>query len=165
MATGDTVTGAVRVVLEDTQGNQNVVLGSLPQSKVDYTNNDVSPDEKTYVNTMMSSRVTAPAGAQTRRAPDAVFEAGEKLIVQHQSADDSDSQSIDLDADSFDIEGVAVDLNRDNAFIEVKAAADSNLSGTVAEDEDDWVNIYQTEIPDRTRFFMAGAFEAVALQA
>lgn len=165
MATGDTVTGAVRVVLVDTQGNRNVVLGSLPQSKVDYTNNDVSPDEKTYVNTMMSSRVTAPGGAQTRRAPDAVFEAGEKLVVQHQSSDDSDSQSINLDADSFDIEGVAVDLNRDNGYIEVKANADNELSGTVTEDEDEWVDIFKTTIDDRTRYFMAGAFEAVAIQA
>lgn len=163
MASGDTISGSVRIVLEDTQGNRNVVLGSLPQGKLDYTNQTVSPDEKTYVNTGRSARVTAPAGAQTRNAPDAVFESGERLIIQHKSNADN-NLDIDLTFDAFDIEGVSKDLNRDNAFIEVLAQAQQELSGTVAQDDSEFVDIYQYTVPDRTRFFLAGSLEAIAIE-
>lgn len=163
MATDDTISGSVRIILEDTQGNRNVVFGSVPQAQLDYTNNDVSPDEKTYVNTRRSSKVAAPSGSKTRSAPNAVFEAGEKLIVQHK-ASATVSNDIDLDADTFSLEGITVDLNRDNSFIEVLDQSDQELSGSVAEDDSEFVDFYQFTVPDRSRYLLAGEQEAVAIE-
>jgi len=163
MGTGDTISGSVRILLVDTQGNRNVVFGSLPQDKLDDTNNDLNPDQKVYVNTGRSGRVTAPAGAQTRSAPDAVFEAGEQIVIQHQ-ASATVTNDIDLTADSFDIETVSKDLNRDNAFINVLGQNDQELSGSVAEDDAEFVDMYQYTVPDRTRVFIAGAIAAAAIE-
>lgn len=163
MATGDTISGQVRFVLVDTQGNRNIVFGSIPQSQVDYTNRDPNADERTYVNTRRAAKVAAPAGAKTRSAPNAVFEAGEKLIVQHKASAEV-SNDVDLDADSFSLEGVSVDLNRDNSFIQVLDQSDQELSGSVAEDDSEFVDIYQFTVPDRTRYLLAGEQEAVAIE-
>jgi len=163
MATGDTIGGSVRVVLEDTQGNRNVVLGSLPQDKVDYFNNDVNQDAKQYVNTMRSNKVTAPAGAQKRSAPDAVFEAGEKIIIQHQSSNDS-GRDIDHTTDSYNLEGVTEDLNRGNSFGETLTQSNQQLTGTSSESATGFVDIFSHTIPDRQRFFLAGEYEAVAVE-
>lgn len=163
MATGDTHPGQVRIVLEDTQGNQNVVFGSVPQSQLDYTNNSVSPDEKTYVNTRRSSQVAAPGGAKTRSAPNAVFESGEKLLVQHQ-ASSTTANDIDHDFDSFTLEGITVDLNRDNSFIDVKTVADQELTADPTETTDGWTTFYETTVGDRERFLLAGEQEAVAIE-
>lgn len=164
MATGDTIGGAVQVVREDTQGNRTIVMGSVPQDKVDYFNNSVSAEEKLYVNTGRSDRVGKPAGAESHDAPDAVFESGEKLIVQHQ-ASSTVTNDIDLDADSFTISGVSVDKNRGNAFTQTLTQADQELSGTAAEDDTGWVDMYEFTVGDRRRFHMAGEFEAVAVES
>lgn len=163
MASGDTIAGQVRVVLEDAQGNRNVVFGSVPQSRVDYFNSSPQPDEKLYVNTMRSPLTSAPAGAQTRSAPDAVFESGEKLIVQHKSNSDN-SRSHDLDKDAFEIEGAELDLNRENSFARTLTVADQEQSGTQSESASAFVDIFTFTVPDRTRFFMAGLFGAVGVE-
>lgn len=164
MAAGDTIGGEIRIVLEDTQGNRNVVMGSLPQSKVDYTNQDTSPDERQYINTARTSKVTAPSGAQRRSAPDAYFEAGERMIIQHKSSNDQ-SRNIDHTADAFDIEGVFVDKNRNNSYSGSLSQSDQELTGTTSENDEGFEDIYQYTVPDRTRFNVAGAFEAVAIEA
>ena len=163
MASGDTIDGSVRVVLEDTQGNRNIVLGSLPQNKLDLVNQTLDPNERLYVNTSLTGRTSAPAGAQTRTAQNAVFEPGEKLIVQHQSTSAS-GRSHDLDADAYGLEGVVVDLNRGNDFSETLTVSDSDLSGTVAESDSEFVDIYQFTVPDRQRYLMAGQQEAVGIE-
>ena len=163
MATGDTIAGSVQVVLEDTQGNQNIVFGAIPQAQVDYTNNTVSPDEKTYVNTRRSSKIAAPAGAKRRSAPNAVFESGEKLLIQHK-ASATVANDIDHDFDGFLIEGVTVDLNRDNPFIDPKTVADQELTADPSENADEFETFYETTIGDRERFLMAGEIEAVAAE-
>jgi hypothetical protein len=163
MASGDTIPGRVRVILLDNQGNRNRVFGPLPQSKVDYFNQEFSPDEKQYVNTNKSSFVTAPAGSQKRSAPNAVFMSGERLIVQHTSSNDS-NRDINLDVDAFEIEGVEVDLTRGKAAPTTIGQASQELSGSVAEDDSDWVDIYRYTVPDQTRFNMAGLFEAVGVE-
>jgi hypothetical protein len=164
MATDDTISGQIRVVLEDTQGNRNVVFGSVPQEQTDYTNNTVSPDEKTYVNTRRSSKVAAPSGAKTRSAPNAVFESGEKLIIQHK-ASATVTNDINLDADTFSVEGITVDLNRDNSFIDVLDQSDTNKSGSVGEDDSNFVDFFEYTVGDRERFLMAGELEAVAIES
>jgi hypothetical protein len=163
MATDDTISGQVRYVLEDTQGNRNIVFGSVPQAQLDYTNRSPNADEKTYVNTRRSSKVAAPAGAKTRSAPNAVVEAGEKLIVQHK-ASASVTNDINLDRDSFSLEGVTVDLNRDNSFIDVLDQSDQELSGSVGESTSEFVDMYQYTVPDRQRFLLAGEQEAAATE-
>lgn len=164
MATGDTIPGQVRILLEDAQGNRNIVLGAIPQGRIDYFNSDVSPDEKLFINATLSNSVTAPAGSQKKTAPDAVFEAGERLIVQHKSNSDN-SRSHDADADGFEIEGVEYDLNRDNAFTRTLTAADQELSGTISESDSEFVDIFRFTVGDRTRFFAAGSLEAVGVEA
>lgn len=163
MATGDTISGSVRVVLRDTQGNENVVFGSIPQSQTDYENQSLSPDEKTYVNTRRSGKVAAPSGAKTRSAPNAVFESGEQLLVQHQ-ASATVTNDVDHDADTFSLEGVTVDLNRGNSFIDVKDVSDQELSSDPAESADEFVTIYQTTVGDRERFLLAGEQEFTAVE-
>jgi len=163
MASGDTIAGQVRVVLEDTQGNRNVVVGAQKQSSVDYFNNDVSPDEQLYINTTLANSVTAPAGAQKRTAPAARFQSGEKLIVQHKSNQDN-GRSHDHDADGFEIEGAEQDLNRGNVFTRTLSAADQELSGTTAESASTFVDIFQFTVPDRTEYVIAGSFEAVGVE-
>lgn len=163
MATGDTIKGSIQVVLEDRQGNQNVVFGSVPQAQVDYTNEDPNPDEKTYINTRRSSKIAAPAGAKTRSAPNAVFEAGEKILIQHK-ASASVTGDIDHDADAFLLEGVTVDLNRNNSFVDPKTVADQRLEADVTESTDGYVTFYEAKVDDRERFLLAGEFEAVAIE-
>jgi hypothetical protein len=163
MGSGDTIDGQIRVVLEDTQGNRTIVVGSLPQDKVDYTNDTKSPDERQYINTGRSSRVTAPDGAQKRDAPNAVFEAGERLIIQHKSSSDS-GRSIDHDFDSFGLEGVSFDLNRNNGFTETLTVADQELTSDISESDEQFVDIYQFTVPDRQRYFLAGQLEAVGIE-
>jgi len=163
MANGDTIGGNVRVMLLDNQGNLNRVFGPLPQGKIDYTNQTTSPEERQYVNTGRSSFVTAPSGAQKRDAPNAFFESGEQLLIQHQSSSGS-GRSIDHTSDSFEIEGVEVDKTRGNSAPTALTQANQELTGTTAEDDSDWVTMYQYTIPDQTRFLMAGVFEAVAIE-
>lgn len=163
MATGDTIDGSIRVVLEDTQGNRNIVLGSLPSNKLDLANQTLDPNERLYVNTSLTGRTSAPAGAQTRTAQNAVFEPGEKLIVQHK-ASATVTNDIDLEADTFGLEGVTVDLNRDNDFSETLTASDQELSGSAAESDTEYVDFYQFTVPDRQRFLLAGQQEAAAVE-
>jgi hypothetical protein len=163
MASGDTIPGQVRLVLEDAQGNRNIVLGAIPQNRVDYFNNDTQPDERLYINATEADSVTAPAGSQKKKARDAVFEAGEKLIVQHKSNSDN-GRSIDHDAGGQEIEGVEFDLNRQNAFTRTLTVSDQELSGTTAESASEFVDMYRFTVPDRTRFFVAGSFESVAVE-
>lgn len=163
MASGDTIDGQIRIVLEDTQGNRNIVLGTIPANKLDLVNQTLDPNERLYVNTSLTGRTSAPAGAQTRTAQNAVFEPGEKLIVQHQSASAS-GRSHDLDFDATALEGVTVDLNRGNDFSETLTVSDSSLTGTVSESASNFVDIFEFTVPDRQRFLLAGQQEAAGIE-
>jgi len=164
MAAGDTIDGQIRIVLEDTQGNRNIVLGSLPQNKLDLVNQTLDPNERTYVNTSLTMRTSAPAGAQTRTAENAVFEPGESLIVQHKSTTAS-ARSHDVDFDAYGIEGVTVDLNRGNDFSETLTASDQEIASNVSESDTEFVDIFKFTVPDRQRFLLAGQLEAVGIEA
>lgn len=163
MASGDTIGGSIRVLLEDTQGNRNVVIGDLSQSQVDGVNESRSPDEEIYFNTGLSGHVTAPGGAQKRTARNAVFEPGEKVVIQHESNDDN-SRDIDRDGDYFDIDIIRRDMNRDNSYTGKLTASHQELTGTVAESDDGYVDIYETTVPDRMEIYIAGVLNATAVE-
>lgn len=164
MASTDTISGSVRVILEDTQGNRTIVHGDTPQNQVDYTNQTVAPDERYYLNTARSSMVNKPAGARSHNAPGMVFESGEKLIVQHK-ASATVTNDINLDADAFTISGVSVDKNRGNSYNNTLTQSDQELTGTVGESDTEWVDFFEYTVPDRRRFLVAGEFEAVAIES
>jgi len=164
MATGDTVGGRVRVVREDSEGNTVRVFGPVNQSRIDYLNNDVGPDERLYVNTSLTGLRAKPAGAESITATDAVFFAGEVLKVQHR-ANSTVSNDIDHDnPDSFDINILETDLNRGASFPETLTVSDQELSADPAEATGAWVTFYEVTVPDRTRYNLGGSFEAVAVE-
>lgn len=163
MATGDTIPGKVRISREDTEGARLPVAGPFQQDRVDYFNNDVQPDEKLYINTMHSDRVAKPAGAEAVSAQQASFAAGEVLYVEFQ-ANSTVANDIDHDADSFAIDVLTLDRNRDKIFPDTLSVADQELSADPTESATSYVDMFQYTVPDRQEVRVVGAFESVAVE-
>lgn len=164
MGTGDGIPGNVRVVREDTEGNVVRVFGPTSNSRLDAKNNNTTAEEKLYLNTGRSARKGKPAGAENQEVPDAVWESGEKLYVQHK-ANSTVSNDIDHDnADAFEIGAVSLDLNRGNFFPQQLTAADTELSSDPSESDTEYVTFFEYTVPDRTRLYLAGVFMAAAIE-
>jgi hypothetical protein len=163
MPTGDTHSGQVRVLREDTEGNRVVVAGPFSQDRVDYTNNDVNSEDKLFLNVSLTSRVGKPMQAEERRAPGANFASGERLIIQHK-ANTTVANDIDVSANTFAIDTLRQDQNRGRIYPDTLTQANQELSTDVEEDDSTFVDIFQETIPDRTEIRLAGAFEAVAVE-
>jgi len=165
MASGDTINGQIRIVREDTEGNIVRVFGPIDQSRVDAVNSNTTAEEKLYLNTVRSDRKGKPAGAENQEVPDAIWESGEKLFIQHQ-ADATVSNDIDPEASgAFELGSVSLDLNRNNFFPEVLRATNNEISGTVSESTSEWVSFFEFTVPDRTRLYLAGRLMAAAIEA
>jgi len=164
MASGETIDGAVRVVREDTEGNTVRVFGPIDQERVDYANQQLSADNKLYLNTSLSDRKGKPTNAESQTVPDAQFLAGETLKVQH-SADSSVSNDIEAGASgAYEIDTLVRDMNRNNVFPETLRAPDNEISGTVSESTSQFVTFYQFTVPDRQEYSLTGRFGAAALE-
>jgi hypothetical protein len=163
MATGNTISGQVRVVREPTQEARIPVLKDLRQDRVDYHNNDVDTDNELFINAH-HALVGAPGAAETRGAPNAEFMPGETLVVQHKANADV-ANDIDLDADSHAIGIVERDQNTDEERRRDLTQADQELAGTAQEETDEWVDMYQVTVPDETRIALAGSFMSVAVES
>lgn len=165
MSSGDTVAGNVKVVREDSEGNVNRILGPFDQGRVDYDNNDLSADNKLYVNVSQTDRRSKPTNAESVTNPDAVFFAGEVLKVQHK-ADSSPSNKIDYDrASAFEIDVLEVDQNRGSVAPATLRATDNELSANVSASTSSYVTFFEFTVPDRTQLNMAGRFGAAAVEA
>jgi len=162
MGAGDTIAGKVRVVREDAEGNVSRVIGPFPTDRVDYTNNDISSAEKLYVNVGNSARVGAPANAETKGAPDARWYAGEVIRVQHQSS--NLQEAVDRNFDGTNIEILEQDKNRGSISPETLTVDDQELSSNPTSSTSDWVTFFESTVPDRTEWRIAGSFEAIAAE-
>lgn len=163
MAAGDTITGSVRVVKEDTEGNRNVVFGDVSQAAVDGKNGSLSPSEKLYINTMHSRRVKAPLQAKEYSAPGAQFLPGEKIIVQHISS--SLEEASDSDAtDAFGIDVLKQDRNTGRIYPQTLSEADNEVTSNPSTSTSEYVDIFEETVPDRQEFRLAGEFTAGAYE-
>lgn len=161
MGAGDTIPGQVRVRGEFTDGSEPRLLGPFNQDRVDYHNNTVSPDEKLYVNTAISSRVSKPAGAESVTEPRLTFSAGETFKVEHKSA--SLEEAIDYDdADLVEIDVMIKDLNRGVWFPRTLTVQDTGLSANPTSSNSSWVEIFTFTVPDRQRMNVVGTFGIIA---
>lgn len=162
MGAGDTISGVVTVRREDTQGNKEIVAPEMSSDRVDH-NVSKDAEEKLYLNTRRSDRVTRPAGAEDRDAPDAIFAAGEVLYVSHKSA--SLEEAIDHDADSFDFQVLVLDRNRGRIYPKPVTVADQELSADPDSDTGGYVDFFQVTVPDRQEWRLVGSFEVAAEEA
>lgn len=163
MATGDTHSGQVRIVREDTEGNRVVVAGPFSQDRIDYFNNSVNSEDKLYLNASLTSRVGKPLQAEERRAPGANFQSGERVIIQHK-ANTTVTNDIDVSVNAFDVDILRQDKNRGRIYPDSLTQADQELSTDPAESTTDFVDFYRETVPDRTEFRIAGSVEAVAIE-
>jgi hypothetical protein len=157
MATGETITGKVRLIREDTEGNRSVVAGPYSTSVTDYDNQNFGPSEFLYVNTPLSNRMDAPLDSRETVAGDAVFKSGEKYIVQHKSNADN-SRSIDYDYDGFALDIMKKDLNRGTISPDELTVADQELSNNPSESASGFVTIFRETVPDRREYRHVGRF-------
>lgn len=161
MAQGDTIPGEIRILREDTEGNRNVVFGPRSQSEVD-DNADLSPEEQIYLNTGISDRVTAPNGAKKYTVPDADFQAGEKLIIQHKAS--SLSEASDSDFDGWFIDTLTRDMNRGRIYPQTLTAGDNEITGDPSTSTSDYVDVFEETVPDRQEYRLAGSLIATVVE-
>lgn len=165
MGTGDGMPGNVRVVREDTEGNIVRVFGPEANQRLDTKNENTTAEEKLYLNTSISSSKGKPAGAEEQVVPNAIWESGEVLKIQHKANSSFGSSKIDYDQeDAFEIGAVSVDLNRGNKFPEKLTSADTELSADVDESTSDYVTFFKYTVPDRQRLYLAGVLGAAAVE-
>lgn len=164
MGTGDTIAGNVRIVREDAEGNTVRVFGPESQNRLDSVNENTSASEKLYANTQRSSRKGKPGDAENVEIPDAIWESGEKLFVQHK-ADSDVANNIDSGkAGAFEIGVVEQDLNRNNFFPGTLRSTDNEISNDAQEETDQWVSFFEFTVPDRERLYLAGRLMATAVE-
>lgn len=163
MGAGDTIGGTIRVIKEDTEGNRNVVFGPVATDAVDAKNGNLSPDEKIYVNTMLSDLVAAPLQAKEYRADGAQFFPGEKLIVQHQSSTLEEAADADA-ANAYAIDILKRDRNTDRVYPSTLTEANQEISANPTTSTTSFVDVYQETTSDRQEIRLAGSFEAGAYE-
>lgn len=151
MAAGDTIAGSIRIVRELTLGSRVVVAGNFGASEVDHK---ADPENTLYINP--NPRVRLPLGSRAVLAPRAIFEAGEVLDIQHLSS--TLEVAGNYAADEFFIGGVEEDLNTRMMRERQLSAPDSTLDANPTTSTTVWMSIFKYTVPDRRRFYLAGAF-------
>lgn len=163
MSSGDTIGGKVRFVRVDTEGNREVVAGPYSTGDLDDVNRSLDPEDFIYLNTMMSSRKSAPAQAREEAAPGAQFLSGEQIILEAQSNTDN-SRSIDHDFDAFSLDIVREDKNRGKKYPDQLTVSDQELSSSPSESATSWVEFYRETVPDRTEYRLVGKQAAAPIE-
>jgi len=157
MAVGDTIAGQIRVVKETAQGHRDIVCGPYGASEVDHK---ADPENSKYINPNPKSRL--PIGASSDRAKRAVFEAGEVLDIQHKAS--ALAEAATYNADEFFIGCIQEDLNRNDPRPRQLTAPDTTLAADPTTSITVWTSIFKFTVPDRTRLYLAGAFNVAAVE-
>lgn len=161
MATGDSIPGSIVVARVDDTGNTTIVAG--PWNANSLSTKGDTPENKVYVNTMLSSYATKPAGAQSKMAKDAEFRDGEKIKV---GIIPSASVSNPVDADSF-INAAYVEKNKVRGDVNTKDygsamnEVSSDRSLTVGEP----TYFFEDTIGSNREVRLAGVFETDPVEA
>lgn len=164
MASGDTISGKLRVVRIDTEGNQEIIAGPFGAGELDDVNQNFSPEDYLYLNTSMTSRKSAPLQAREVTTPGAQFQSGERLLVQFK-ANQTVANDVDVSADAWTVEILRRDKNRNRVYPDTLTVADQEVSANVGESDTEFKTIFQETVPDRTEYRMAGRLAAAAIEA
>lgn len=156
MASGDTIPASIRLTRFDSEGNENRVAGDYPSDAIDDENQSLSQDQKLYINTMHSSRRSAPLQATRESAPDAQFFPGEELRLKAQSYSDN-ARSINVGADVFEVQLIERDMNRGTLNPRTLSQNDQELSSNPAESDSQYVEYFRATVPDRTEWRIVGS--------
>lgn len=170
MAVGDTIAGEIRVVKESRGGDRPIVAGPYTHAECDQAAN---PDKAIYHNVGMvlrevGLRVGPAFGAgNPKDAPDAIFEPGEIMEVQHQAQ--ALAEAIDFDAAEFNIGVIEIDLNKPKglpgrARPRTLSVAQTELVANPTSSTTAFVTFWKDTTPDRVRRVLAGFFAVAAVE-
>lgn len=159
MAAGDPIPGTVRI-MKVTQGGHNMrVAGPYTVASI----NAAALNESLFLN-VRAGEGRAPFGAANiRRAPQAKAKPGEQFIVQTQS--NVAGASIDVDADEYEIDLIAQDMNNGDQFDLTLSVGDNELVTDPAAVTNGWATFFQYTVPDRLLVGIKGRFKAVPVEA
>lgn len=158
MAVGDTITGNIRYVREETSGNRRVIFGPISSAELDHK---ADPQYSIYVNP--SPRAPMPTGHGVPKiAGDAVLWQNEVLEVQHLSS--SLEEAIDYDADEIYISIVEIDLQRGTKTPKTLTAADTELSTDPTSSTSSWVTFFKATVPSGKKWIIAGIQNVAAVE-
>lgn len=158
MAAGDTIAGQIRVVKARTLGDEVVVAGPFAQSRVDHK---ADPQYQLFINV---PREAVPIGGTIAYAPSATFEAGEVMHVQHKATTLAEAMS-SHDADEIFVDLIEEDLNTGQKKPRQLSVADNEVSADVTSSTTSFVSIFTDTVPDRRRWYLAGAFNVAGTEA
>lgn len=157
MAQGDTITGEIRVVRVEPNGNETVVIGSLSSKEVDHF---TEPDKALYVN---PTKITpAPPRNPVKNFKDAVFYGNEVIKIQHQSADLE--EDIDVSKDKFDIPVIEVDKKRGQRTPKTLSVKSNDVTSNPSSSKDEWVTIYKYTVPSEVIYLISGMLNIAAVE-
>lgn len=163
MAAGATISGQLRMVRLDAQGNRVKVAGNFSSGEIDHKDDS---SKALYLNTnqgKVGQLIDKPLNSPAKAFPDAVFYAGETLIIEHLSA--SLEEAIDYDADEIFIDIVDKDTNRNMSITRTLTVADTELTANPNSSKSAWVETYKVTVPDRHMWLVAGQFNVAATEA
>lgn len=157
MGAGDTLLGYIRVVKETGIGHRKIVAGTYQSGKLDHFT-----DEENGILVNLPKGEQLPLGMQGKKAPNAYFTAGEKMHLQHKSADLEELATVTLCEIAINI--IRKDLNEKDHIADMLTIADQTLSGDVTSSKTAWVEFFTYTVPDRTMISLSGSFNATLLE-
>lgn len=158
MAAGATISGQLRVAKVNQLGDTLVVAGPLASVELDQD----TFNQKVFINA--EPGVDLPfGGANARQAPEAVWQPGEQILVQHKSA--ALAEAVDHDADEFLISIMERDLNTGIAQGRTLTVADQELTADPTSSTSAWVTVFKFTVPDRLRVMLRGHQKVAAVEA
>lgn len=160
MGAGDTINGELRFEREKPSGTKLIPYGPVGTSLLD---NRGDVENQMYINPSRAWNRPPPGAGNRSFAPGLVFFPGEEVRVQHKSA--NLEEAADYDADEFEVSIIDLDLNTGEASPKSLTVANTELSSNPTTSTSDWVTIYKVTVPDRHRYYVAGAVNLAAVEA
>lgn len=157
MASGDTISGQIRVSKLTTLGDLITVAGNFGSAEVDHK---ADPENAVYINP--NPKYNLPVGASSYGAPQAIFGAGEKIRVQHKSS--NLAEDVKYDADEIFVGTIVEDLNTGMTRSSQLTAQDTEIESDPTSSTSEYVTIFEYTVPDRQRIFISGAFNVAATE-
>jgi len=157
MGAGDTIAGQIRVVRQTGIGHRRVVAGSFPSAQVDHL---ADLENSIYINPPKGGQL--PMGMMPKRAPKAIFHAGEKLHLEHLSSSLEEAATVTLSEIQIDV--IQQDLNTKDVIEKTLTVVDTDLSGDVTSSTTVWTTFFTYTVPDRTKIALSGSFNATLLE-
>lgn len=166
MAAGDTISGQVRYIREDQHGNREVVAGPYDQDELDQAN----LEDRLYIVRPGDRRTQAGRISNVDEIPAPQIEYGpnETIRLEHQAAssgEGGDTESIDVDADEFQLKGKLRDLNTGQVKPETLTVSKNDLSTDPTAESCSFVAFFEHEFSDAVAFIPDGFQKAAAVEA